>query len=438
MSDKVIDFESMARAVDSAQVPVKRGTVVGVSDVCIEADFPKGRIGRRVEIHLPGGKKVPAQIASCDATSVKLFPLASISGMGPGDPVVTAPAGPTIRCGRGLLGRIIDPLGDPLDDKGPLKDVERWDLERPSPNPLSRRPVDTQLVTGVRSIDSLLALGQGQRVGLFAGAGAGKSTLLGLLARRSKVDACVVCLVGERGREVRDFLDNAVGQTGLERCVVVLAPADAPLLLRAGALETATAVAEWFRARRCQTLLLVDSLTRVVRARRDMALALGEPAGRGGFPASSFSALPRLLERAGCDARGAITGIYAVLTEGKDDPVSEEARSVLDGHIVLSERLARAGLYPAVEVTASVSRVMDAVASDPHKVAARKLKRLLGAYRENEDLIMMGAYARGSCPETDLALRRKGAIEAFLYGQDDSPCPLDRTVADLIDLVCPR
>lgn len=437
MPDDVLDFAKLRRAVDTAQIPIVSGRVVGVSDICIEAQFPGGRIGLRVAIVLPDGKKVPAEIASCEGTRAKLLPLAPVVGIGPGDRVVTAASGPTIRCGRGLLGRIIDPLGNVLDGGPPLQNASPWELDRPSPNPLSRRPVDTQMVTGVPSIDGVLALGQGQRVGLFAGPGAGKSTLLGLLARRSAVDACVICLVGERGREVREFLDNTLGPEGLKRSVVVLAPADAPLLLRVKALETATAAAEWFRARDrgSSVLLLVDSLTRVVRARRDMALSLGEAPARGGFPSSSFSALPGLLERAGCDANGSITGIYAVLTEDGEDPVAEEARSLLDGHIVLSEKLARAGLYPAVDVTSSVSRVMDAVVSFEHKAAARKLKRLLGAYRENEALIMMGAYARGSCPETDLVLDRKVAIDRFLYRPGDTPSPLDRTVSELKALV---
>jgi FliI/YscN family ATPase len=365
-----------------------------------------------------------------------MLPLAASTDVGPGDEVVLAARTRTILCGPGLLGRIVDPLGIAVDGGPPIADGAPWPLERSAPDPLLRRPVDQQFITGLRCIDGCLAIGRGQRIGLFAGPGLGKSTLLGALARRSDCDVSVICLVGERGREVSEFIKRVLGDQGMSRSVVVLATADSPLLLRVQALETATAVAEWHRAQGRQVLLLVDSLTRAVRARRDVALALGESPARGGFPASAFSSLPLLLERAGCGDKGSITAIYAVLTEeGRDDPTAEEARSLLDGHIALSPDLARAGKWPAVDILRSVSRVMDAVAPKAQIQAAKKLCAMLSAYRENEDLIMMGAYRKGGSRETDMALERKAGIDDFLCQGLDEASPIEATRTALEELV---
>jgi type III secretion protein N (ATPase) len=371
---------------------------------------------------------LPAEVALCDGPIVTLLPLAETTGIGPGDQVISQAEDGAIPCGNGLLGRIIDPLGVPVDGGAELGDWEPWPVERAAPDPLLRKPIDHQLTTGIRAIDGCMGLGFGQRIGLFAGPGLGKSMLVGMLARRARCDVSVVCLVGERGREVREFTENVLGAKGLSRSVVVLAKADDPPVVRARALQTATAVAEWFRAEGQNVLLLVDSLTRVVRARRDVALALGEMPARRGFPASSFSVLPALLERTGCDARGSITAIYTILTENEnDDPVAEEARSLLDGHIVLSSKLAKIGHWPAIDVSRSVSRVMRSVVPREQARAGQQLRRLLGAYEVQEDLILMGAYRQGTSPDTDLAIARKMEIEAFLRQDDDTSATLEAT-----------
>jgi type III secretion protein N (ATPase) len=432
----LVDFAAVSRAVEGCELPVKRGRITAVGELLLEAQLPGVRIGTRVEVRRPVGDPLPAEVAACDGPRVRLLPLASTSGVGTGDEVTPVSTARTVPCGRGLLGRVVDPAGLPLDGGPPLRDVEPWPLDRNPPDPLARRSIDEQLVTGLRAIDGCVAVGLGQRIGLLSGPGLGKTTLLGILARRASCDTAVICMVGERGREVREFVDRTLGRSGLARSIVVLATADSPPLVRARALETATAVAEWFRGRGEHVLLLVDSLTRVVRARRDVGLALGQAPARSGFPASAFTALPGLLERAGRAATGSITAVYAVLTDGDgQDPVAEEARALLDGHIALSARLARAGRWPAVDVLESVSRVMDAVVAPQHLAAAAAVRRLLGAYRENEDLILMGAYRQGSSPDTDLALARKVALDAFLAQGADERSSLEFTVQALRDLV---
>jgi len=437
VSDKpLVDFDELDRAVERCALPVVSGRITAVEELSLSALLPGARIGARVAIGRLPTAAPTAEVVACDGERARLMPLCDTTGVGPGDRVATVPGGRSLPSGAGLLGRVIDPFGRPIDGRGPLLDVTPWPLDRAAPDPLTRLPVDQQLETGLRAIDGCASLGLGQRVGLFAGPGVGKTTLLGILARRASCDVAVICLVGERGREVRDFLDRVLGENGLKRTCVVLATADATPLARVNALLAATAAAEWFRDQGLHALLLVDSLTRVVRARRDVALALGEQPARGGFPASSFAGLPGLLERAGRASRGSITGIYAVLTEGAaDDPVAEEARSLLDGHVVLDPSAARAGRWPAVDVLESVSRVMDAVVDGDQLRDAAILRRLLGAYRENEDLILMGAYRRGTSPDTDTALDRKQALDAFLAQDANCPASLEQTRRGLADLV---
>ncbi len=425
---RVVDFDRLAEKVENCPLPPRRGRVVSVKELSIEAELPGARVGMQVAIESPGEEPILAEIATCEGSRVSVLPLVRMSGIGPGDAVVLVSDSRSIPCGVGLLGRVVDPLGRVVDGGNIPHDLETWPVERPAPDPLTRQPIDQQLVTGIRAIDGCLSLGLGQRMGLFAGPGLGKSTLLGTLARRAECDVSVVCLVGERGREVREFLDRSLGPEGLARSVVVLAPADAPSLLRSRALSAATAIAEWFRTRGKHVLLLVDSLTRVVRASRDTALSLGEAPARAGFPASAFASLPSLLERTGRDKTGSITAVYTVLTEGNGgDPVAEEARSLLDGHIVLSPKLARAGRWPAIDIVRSVSRVMDAVVPPSQLEAAKTLRRLVSSYEENEDLILMGAYQKGSSGDTDLALERKTSIEQFLQHPADETSPIGQT-----------
>ncbi len=441
-TDRDADFADLKSAVDACAFPACRGQVTRVEGLRIEALLPGARVGQRVEVRPAAGAPVAAEVALCDGPRAGLVPLGPTDGLGPGDPVRVVRSVATLPCGPGMLGRVIDPFGLPLDGEPFVGNAVPWPLARPAPDPLARPPVERQLVTGIRVVDGCLALGRGQRVGLMAGPGLGKTTLLGSLARRADCDACVVCLVGERGREVRDFLDRALGPEGLSRSVVVLAGPDAPAPLRARALEAATAVAEWLRDQGLSVLLLVDSLTRVARARRDVALSLGELPTRGGYPSSVFAALPGLVERAGTSRRGSITAIYAVLTEGPedrgDDPLAEEARSLFDGHLVLSARLARAGFWPAIDLLASVSRVADRVVPPGQSRHVASLRRMIAAHRDNEDLILMGAYRTGSSPDTDRFLARRREIESFLAQDLDRPSAIEDTRAALAALVANR
>ncbi len=432
----MVDFDELTRRAQACSLAGVTGKIISVDELGLEALLPGARIGHRVEVSsTPGGPVIRAEVARCEGERARLLPLSSTIGIGVGDRVEIIETAGTIPCGDALIGRVIDPFGAPLDGLPQPAGTQPWPLHRPAPDPMSRDAIDEQLVTGLRAIDGCLAIGKGQRIGLFAGPGEGKSTLLATLAKDAAADACVICLVGERGREVREFVDGILGDEGLRRSVVVLASADAPPLVRVQALETATAVAEWFRSKGKHALLLVDSLTRVVRARRDTALALGEAPARAGFPVSSFSSLPLMLERAGRDGVGSITAVYAVLTEGTDDdPVAQEARSLLDGHIVLSAKLAGAGRWPAIDVVKSISRVMGSIVSKEHRLTADTLRRLQGALAENEDLILMGAYKKGSSRDTDTALARKQQIDAFLQQGPDEISTLEQTISALQNL----
>ncbi len=427
----------LVEAINQTNIPLLKGTVTGAEEHVIRAVMPGAKLGQRVFVNSINGSQILAEIAAYNGLEVKLVPLYRAVDIGPGDTVISDPNGGSILCGEALLGRVLNALGNPIDGFIKLDKPVWYPLYRPPPHPLARRPVSEQLITGIKVIDSCLAIGQGQRIGLFAGPGAGKSTLLGMLAKRAETDVCVLCLLGERGREVPEFIENSLGMDGLRRAVVVVASADEPPAARLRALDTAVAIAEHFREKGLKVLMLVDSLTRAVRAKREIAFALGEPAARSGYPSSAFSFLPEILERAGNDDKGSITAVYTVLTEDNDfsDPVAEEARSLLDGHIVLSEKRAQAGKWPAVDLLRSISRVSDNVVPDRISEAAAFLKKMESAYQENEDLILMGAYRRGTSKETDLAMDRKTRIEAFLTQKRNEFWPICKTFEALITLV---
>jgi len=348
---------------------------------------------------------------------VDLMVLGELGGVGPDSEVVATGSPLTVPVGDGLLGRVIDGLGRPIDGKGPLTDLAR--SGRPAyatpPDPLSRSPIRTPLSVGVRSIDSCLTLGRGQRMGIFAGAGHGKTTLLGMMARNAKSDINVIALVGERGREVGDFLEHAIGDEGLERSVVVAATSDQPALVRLKAAYVATTIAEHFRDRGRDVLFLMDSITRFARAQREVGLAVGEPPARSGFPPSVFATLPQLLERTGNAERGSISAFYTILVEGDDldEPIAHEARSILDGHIVLDRDLAARGHYPAVDLLRSTSRLFERLADADQRSDAHHLRDLLGAYEEHQDLVLVGAYEQGADPLVDEYLARQQDITAF-------------------------
>ncbi len=431
-----LDLGRLAAALDRASPLRIRGRVTRLAGVIVEAASAGVRIGEAVEISTPGRPPLLAEVVGLREDRAVLLPLGDPAGVGLDGEVVGTGRPLAIRAGEALLGRVLDGLGQPIDG-GPLPSgLEEWPVDRTAPPPLARRRVERALPLGVRAIDALATIGEGQRIGVFAGAGVGKSTLLGQIARSARADLSVICLVGERGREVREFVEDALGPEGLARSVVVAATSDAPPLVRLKAAHVATAIAEWFADRDRHVLFMLDSITRYARAQREVGLAAGEPPARHGYPASVFASLPRLLERTGCRPRGSITALYTVLVAGgdMDEPIADEVRGLLDGHVVLDRRIAERGRHPAIDPLASLSRCMSAVAGEAHRAAAARLRALLGAYERQRDLIAVGAYRRGSDPEADAAVERLPAIEAFL-AQGRAPEPFEATLARLEEVV---
>jgi flagellum-specific ATP synthase len=339
--------------------------------------------------------------------------------------------------GKELLGRVLDGLGKPLDGGGPIVTDEVRSIYNAPPNPLERQRISKPIATGIRSIDALLTVGRGQRVGIFAGSGVGKSVMLGMIARKSNADVNVIALVGERGREVAEFLDHELGEEGLRKSVVIVATSDQAPLIRLKAALMATTIAEYFRDLGMDVMFLMDSVTRLATAQREVGLAIGEPPTTKGYTPSVFAMLPKLLERAGNARKGSITGLYTVLVEGDDmtEPVADAVRSILDGHIVLSRRLASAGHYPAVDVLESVSRVMPAITTERHRQAAHRLVDMMATYREAEDLINIGAYVRGSNPRIDEALRNWEKIRGFLRQLSHEHADFEQSIEHLITMM---
>ncbi|MBX3269180.1 MAG: FliI/YscN family ATPase [Sandaracinaceae bacterium] len=429
-----MSLERALAAIAEAEPLAVTGRVRAIVGLAIRAAIPGARIGEVVEIERRGGAPLLAEVVGFDLDDATLLPLGDARGVGADDPVRPTGRPLAIRAGDDLLGRVLDGLGEPIDDGPPLAGA-LWPVMRPAPPPLARARITRPLVTGVRAIDGLTTLGEGQRVGLFAGSGVGKSTLLGRIARHADADVVVVGLIGERGREVREFLEDCLGPEGLARAVVVVATSDAPALLRVRSAWVATAIAEHFRERGQRVLFVMDSVTRFARAAREVGLAAGEPPARRGFPPSVFAALPRLLERTGTADCGSITGIYTVLVEGGDldEPVADETRGILDGHVVLDRELAARGRWPAIDPLRSLSRVMDQVVDGAQLDAARALRAHLAIYEAKRDLVLLGAYERGQDRRLDAALARIDAIEAFL-GQDAHPSRIEDTRAALAAL----
>lgn len=411
------------------------GRVLGVTGISLRFALPGVRIGDVVTVKRRAGELACEVVGFAEGVAVGM-PLGSLAGVGPDDAVVSTGSPLVVRASRALLGRITDGFGKPIDGGADFEAGDVVPVDRDPPRALERRMVDTSIETGVRAIDAFCTLGEGQRIGLFSGSGVGKSTLLGAVARGVAADVVVVGLVGERGREVGEFLERALGEKGRARSVVVVATSDASALERLRAAQVATAYAEWFRDQGARVMLLVDSLTRVARAQREVGLAAGEPPTRRGFPPSAFAILPRLLERAGQGKTGSITAIYTVLVEGNDidEPVADEVRGVLDGHIVLDRAIAGRGRFPAVDVVTSLSRVMDSVAGDAHVKSARKVRAAVAAFEAKRDLVTLGAYSKGTDRELDDAIARLPKIEAFLRQEPSELSPFASTVAALADL----
>lgn len=413
LSPRLAHYQRYLEQIDDT---IHSGYVIQIVGLTIESLGPNANIGELCLIQPRHGPGIPAEVVGFRDQRVLLMPLADLTGIGPGS-LVTATGSPlSIPVGERLLGRVLDGLGQPMDEKGYVAATKQRSVEGSVPDPLARQRIKSQLSVGVRAIDGLLSCGRGQRVGVFAGSGVGKSTLLGMMARNTEADVNVIALVGERGREVREFLERDLGPEGLARSVVVVATSDQPALVRIKAAMVATTIAEYFRDQGRDVLFVMDSVTRLAMAQREVGLAIGEPPATRGYTPSVFAMLPRLLERTGPGRLGTITAFYTVLVEGDDlnEPITDTVRGILDGHIVLNRAIAEKNHYPAIDVLASVSRLMTEVTSKEHQNWAGQLRASLATYRDAEDLINIGAYASGSNAEIDEAIRLHPAINGFL------------------------
>ncbi len=414
------------------------GRITRMVGLTIEAEGIQASIGSRCLIEGGTGGTIEAEVVGFAEKHLYLMPTGNIRGIGPDSRVIPTGKVYDAPVGEALLGRVIDGAGNPLDGKGPLKTRERMPLTGHYINPMARKPIDEPLDVGVRTINSMLTVGRGQRMGLFAGTGVGKSVLLGMMTRFTTADVIVVGLIGERGREVKEFIDNILGEEGMARAVVVAAPADNTPVMRLHGASMATAIAEYFRDQGKNVLLLMDSLTRFAQAQRELALAIGEPPATKGYPASVFAKIPQLVERAGNgdEGGGSITAFYTVLTEGDDpqDPIADAARGILDGHVVLARRFGEVGHFPAIDIEASISRAMNQITAAEHQQAARWVKKVYSTYEKNRDLISVGAYTRGADPRIDESINLNPPILEFLQQDMNTPYDFASSLHDLIAL----
>lgn len=409
-----------------------RGKVINAVGLTIETAGPQAKLGDLCYIY-PSSMSDDMQPALAEIVGFKegknlLMPYDKVVGIGPGSSVENTGHPLTVRVGDSLLGKTLDGLGRP--DDGVMISGEDYPIDAGAPDPMKRKIIADVLPLGVKAVDGLITIGKGQRIGIFAGSGVGKSTLMGMFARNTKADINVIALIGERGREVREFVERDLGPEGMKRSVVVIATSDKPALERKKAAQTATAIAEYFRDKGKDVLLMMDSLTRFCMAQREIGLASGEPPVSRGYPPSIYADLPKLLERAGCSDKGSITGLYTVLVDGDDfnEPITDTARSILDGHIMLDRRLAHKNHYPAIDVLQSISRCMSQIATKEHKAAAGKLKNVLATYNEAEDLINIGAYKSGSNPDIDYAIKKIKDVNAFLQQATDEKFSFEESV----------
>lgn len=426
-------FEHLSRMLARPRALHTMGRVAQIVGLTIEASGLEAEMGEMVEIRFNSHGRLPAEVVGFKDSRVLLMPLGEMAGIQPGSPVIPTHTHFRVPVGPALLGRVLDGLGRPIDDKGPLGATDTVLVtDRAAPHPLRRQPIDRPLVTGVRTIDSLITVGQGQRMGIFAGSGVGKSTLMGAIARNAQSDVTVIALIGERGREVQEFVEHNLGPEGLARSVVVVSTSDQPALVRLKGAWVGTAIAEGFRDMGLSVTLMLDSITRVAMAQREIGLAIGEPPASKGYTPSVFALMPKLMERAGNSDRGAITAFYTVLVDGDDfnEPISDAARSILDGHIMLSRELAARNHYPAIDSLHSLSRVMPAVTGRDHRDTAGHLRRALATYEKARDLINIGAYVAGSDPQIDEAIRIMPKALEFLQ-QGDDPTPYEETLQRL-------
>ena len=423
--------------VNSSKPVSKIGKIVEIIGLTIISDGPTSSIGDLCHIVQDGNSEVIyAEVVGFRKDCVLLMPLGSIDGLRAGARVINTGTSMKVKVSETLLGRVLDGLGNPLDGKGEIIADEYYPINAAIINPLDRKPIDEPLSLGLRSIDGLNTIGKGQRVGIFAGSGVGKSTTLAMIAKNTEADINVIALIGERGREVREFIEHTMGTTGMKRSIVVCATSEQPALVKIKASFVACAITEYFRDKGKNVLFMLDSVTRIALAQREVGLAVGEPPATRGYTPSVFALLPKFLERAGANKFGTITGLYTVLIEGDDmnEPIADAARSILDGHIVLSRALAHKNHYPAVDVLASISRVMNNIVDENHKEAAGKIRNLMATYAKNEDLINIGAYAKGTDPMTDKAILMHDKINSYLIQKSDDSADYEIAKNELINL----
>jgi len=440
----MIDYNRITERLKNCQTMVHphkvsvAGRLVRVVGLTLEAVGVKAPVGSQCLVETSQGDLI-AEVVGFEQDKTYLMPEESLQGVLPGARVVPLATKARLPFSMELLGRVIDGVGKPIDGKGPIKQPESYQYSGKPINPLSRRAITEPLDVGVRAINSFLTVGTGQRMGLFAGSGVGKSVLLGMMTKGTTADVIVVGLIGERGREVKEFIEEILGEEGRKRSVVIAAPADNSPLMRLKGCETAVQISEYFRDQGLNVLLLIDSITRYAQAQREIALAVGEPPATKGYPPSVFSKLPQLVERAGNggEGQGSITAFFTVLTEGDDlqDPIADAARAILDGHIVLSRELADSGHYPAVDIEASISRVMPMVTAPEHQQLAQQLKQVYSLYQQNKDLISIGAYSKGSDPRIDQSITLLPVINFFLQQKTSEIIPYEQSISQLQEII---
>lgn len=431
-----IEFEKYKNTVHNMKPVAYLGRISQIIGLTIESTGPHVNMGEICRIEVDAKTSIRAEVVGFKDSKVLLMPLGNMQGIGLGQKVIATGETLGVRVGEALKGRVLNGLGEPIDDKGPLMSETEYPAQNDPPDPLSRNRIRKPLELGIKVIDGLLTIGRGQRVGIFAGSGVGKSTLLGMIARNTKADINVIALIGERGREVKEFIEKDLREEGLSRSIVITATSDQPALIRVKAAFLATAVAEYFRDKGRDVMLLMDSLTRFSMAQREIGLAIGEPPVSRGYTPSVFAIMPKLLERAGNSSKGSITGLYTVLVDGDDltEPITDAARGILDGHIVLSRAIANKNRYPAIDVLASVSRVMPDIVSEEHIGYAGNIKKLLAIYKEAEDLINIGAYVKGSSAEIDLALSKISKINEFITQKTKENISFEDTLAQMKEI----
>ncbi|MFA6989269.1 MAG: flagellar protein export ATPase FliI [Candidatus Gastranaerophilaceae bacterium] len=427
----MFDFSKYKNIISSTKSIIEIGKVTQIIGLVIEADGPPSCIGDLCSIYNEmNAEPVWAEVVGFREDKILLMPLGSMEGLRPGSKVINTGGTMKIKVGHELLGRVLDGLGQPIDGLGEVRSDKYYSTQNNLINPMTRKRITEYLSMGIKSVDGFMTVGKGQRMGIFAGSGVGKSTTLAMIARNTSADLNVIALIGERGREVREFIENSLGEEGLKRSVVIIATSEQPSLVKIKAAFVATAIAEYFRDCGHDVLFMLDSVTRIAMAQREVGLAVGEPPATRGYTPSVFTLMPKLLERTGTSDKGTITGLYTVLVEGDDfnEPVSDTVRSILDGHVMLSRQLAHKNHYPAVDILQSISRVMVEVTDKEHRMAAGKLRDLIATYNKNADLINIGAYVKGSDPNIDKAIELNDTINEFLCQSLDDKTDYDETV----------